>query len=781
MRDRDGSCRVEDIGVARGYWRVSRTSPLIIRCPMESQCLRSSRMATQCSEGSYGTLCQSCKPNYILLSKGCHKCKSPGAVAKMCIGVAVVVLLVIGAAYAIRYYTKEYFERYKLKKQSRRLDDMKRRSSYDGWTQADDDAEVEWDATDILDIVKRKFKIIASFYQVVCAIPAYYKAFLPQLFVKTVGNFAIFNFDAKELTPIGCIQNATYHQYYIMKVSVPVLLAIMIVVGCYWRPSQKDVFYELGLLVIFAIYPSLCGTCGETYRCLEDGDVEGTSWLIADYRVDCNSDYHKMFQTIDLGFMVLYPFGIPLFFLLLMYPHRLAIATRPVETEMPDGIEYLSILCEEYESPVWFWEVIECIRKYVTVSLAVVLFIGYESSQILFAIIVCILFNTLFIYCSPYISPIDDVLAYFCHLTLLFLFLIASYTRFIMLLRDALNKEQLTEVLAMEVLTTFAAILVLCGAAFGIVTAIYEFRQLLESGSKMFNAYIIGDHVQLIEIDGTLGPRGTIAFAEKITEYVTEVKYRVTLEDGTIRTVDGASSLMPDFEEKYQRQSMQARASYMGAVAPGAAYEDSDSTPDIEFQDNEMIMDSIIKSPRLQIIAANHSEELTLGEVYNSVVTPQQDARVSYTMGDMWDKISEDEYAIDLGRQMTPHSWRSVDEIKQSGKNEPITNSGPNMTSTPSTDESDEVELVASKREHVRRCTQRIKRLSLSPAATGRSQGGPINISPGIRNQNFPHIDTNTISKAMARMMTEMAINEGSNEESYETSSSDTVRIESPV
>lgn len=61
--------------------------------------------------------------------------------------------------------------------------------------------------------------------------------------------------------------------------------------------------------------------------------------------------------------MFLYPVGIPMGFLYILWPDHERICTRTYY-RMPEGLEHLAPLCEQYEPHVWYWEVIECIRKY---------------------------------------------------------------------------------------------------------------------------------------------------------------------------------------------------------------------------------------------------------------------------------------------------------------------------------------------------------------------------------------------------------------------------------
>merc|ERR1712216_653643 len=77
----------------------------------------------------------------------------------------------------------------------------------------------------------------------------------------------------------------------------------------------------------------------------------------------------------------------------------------------------------------WWWEFVEFFRKYFLVSVAIYSSDGYPSSQIVFAVVICIFSIAIFQWEAPYIDGVDDVEAYMGYIILFFVFLIGLIHR----------------------------------------------------------------------------------------------------------------------------------------------------------------------------------------------------------------------------------------------------------------------------------------------------------------------------------------------------------------
>merc|ERR1711964_683981 len=192
-------------------------------------------------------------------------------------------------------------------------------------------------------------------------------------------------------------------------------------------------------------------------------------------------------------------------------------------------------------------ELVECIRKYLTVSVAVAVFMGFPSSQILMAAIICIMYNSLFLYYAPYIVPQDDALAYFNNTTLLFIFLLAGYTRLTSRLADSLRlaEQKLNEVFAMNALVDIASLLTFTVLVSGLSSTAWELYILFAEGPENVHTLIPGERVRMTgcsvvgSSSGSI-PEGCIRKVEgvKIVTKHMFIRYTVDMKDGSVRTFE---------------------------------------------------------------------------------------------------------------------------------------------------------------------------------------------------------------------------------------------------
>merc|ERR1739848_584821 len=114
------------------------------------------------------------------------------------------------------------------------------------------------------------------------------------------------------------------------------------------------------------------------------------------------------------------------------------------------------------------------------------------------ASIVCILYLNVYLMYTPYIDDMDDIFAYYTHLILTFIFLIACYTRFSERLVEALQlsaEEKLDEVFAFDSLINISSVLGISVGVIGVMSAIWDIRDLWINGSKIRWTYEVNDKI----------------------------------------------------------------------------------------------------------------------------------------------------------------------------------------------------------------------------------------------------------------------------------------------
>lgn len=351
--------------------------------------------------------------------------------------------------------------------------------------------------------------------------------------------------DVKDVVPVHCFGPFTYYEYYITKMFMIPLLGFIFVLYSLYKPNENKntLLIKMWLLILFTVYPSYCGTCGESFRCIDDGDEK--SYLRAELEIDCGSADHKKFRILDILFVLAYPIGIPLYFLYLLWPHADAISKRPIESEMPAYLEHLTVLCNQYENRVWFWEIVECLRKWLTLSFAVLVFTDYPSSQILAGAIVCLVFNSLFLYYCPYIYETDDMLAYLAHSSLLFIFLIASYSRLSVLLSEAAPERANKEIFGMHELVDVAVLLIVLVIIVGIILIVWEIRRIINGENLKQIAYMVGERIRLVQHPKYSSHDGEVVTAERFYVTTKGVSYTIKLDNGVELEIADGDDMMP--------------------------------------------------------------------------------------------------------------------------------------------------------------------------------------------------------------------------------------------
>lgn len=586
--------------VRRGYWRIRQNSTTIIKCAQKDICLGgnvTTPSSRQCARGHKGVVCQVCEDGFSTQGRRCTECKSAGATISFVVAVLIILLFILACTFVMGGFSfaKENYDAWKMRSD---MDDTKKRilmlrkysyqnSDEEGnavgsesprdtiretdepnagentesaeefqWLQRMQTAErkmiSEWGYMEAAKIIQRKVKIVVSFYQVVTLIPSYYEIYFPASFTDFLVTFNFVNLEPSELVPIHCGIRMSYYAYYLVKMLIPPLVLVVAFVLIQLKPGKGNIIWNATIIFIFLLYPSYCGTCGESFRCLSVDKRRDETYLKADLRVKCTPNrLHETFTHIDILFIALYPIGIPLGLLLLMWPHREDLINRPMETQLPNHLEHLNFLCIQYESTTWYWEVVECLRKYMMVGFSVALFQGYPSSQILMATIVSILYNMYFLYYAPYISDLDDVLAYSSHVTLLFFFLISIYLRFNVLTKDfaALANIQSREVLGIDYAFTVIFVLIISIFFAGIAFAYLELQSLKEKGTLRDHTYISGDGVFVEKHGITDGGPGEVKKATREIKWITDITYIVELANGEKLTMTHAQNVLRPLEQ----------------------------------------------------------------------------------------------------------------------------------------------------------------------------------------------------------------------------------------
>jgi len=133
------------------------------------------------------------------------------------------------------------------------------------------------------------------------------------------------------------------------------------------REELRRQFVRLLLFTIFLLYPLVSKTTLGVYNCVT---VEGVSYLVADFQLNCYDSTWRTYAIIDGVFVALYPIGIPLVYSVILYRSM-------AHMREPETILVLGFLYEAYSGSAWYWELIDMTHKLLLTS--VIVFVSNEA------------------------------------------------------------------------------------------------------------------------------------------------------------------------------------------------------------------------------------------------------------------------------------------------------------------------------------------------------------------------------------------------------------------
>ena len=155
--------------------------------------------------------------------------------------------------------------------------------------------------------------------------------------------------------------------------------------------------------IAFAIYPSVSSNIFKTFNCgiVQHANNETTSYLKADYSIDCLSAKHRAWQLYAYVMMVIISFGTPVLYLWLLHRNRAALQENAREAE------HLLFLCQDYTPDCYWWEVVETVRKLMLTGVAV--FVERDTIlQVVVALFGAIALLSALVHFQPYHRKFDN-------------------------------------------------------------------------------------------------------------------------------------------------------------------------------------------------------------------------------------------------------------------------------------------------------------------------------------------------------------------------------------
>jgi hypothetical protein len=256
---------------------------------------------------------------------------------------------------------------------------------------------------------------------------------LPNIYRKFLSWTDVFNLNLGWLLSLGCLTKINFYQKLLITTQGPFAVAAAlattyatvrhrnVVKAVTTYTSQRMIapartsklekelakHYLVFLAMTFLIYSTVSTTVFQTFACdtIDASATHKTSYLRADYSIQCGTAKHTLYR-VYAGFMVIiYPLGIPALYAWLLWSNRHKLSSsnkssvRMLSKHDDVSLRSTRFLWKSYTPILYYWEVIECIRRLLLTG-AIVFIAPGTSAQ---AAVACVTVISIIValYCQP--------------------------------------------------------------------------------------------------------------------------------------------------------------------------------------------------------------------------------------------------------------------------------------------------------------------------------------------------------------------------------------------
>jgi hypothetical protein len=250
--------------------------------------------------------------------------------------------------------------------------------------------------------IRTKFKILASYYQIVSQFERIFQIRFPRVFEnfsRLIGS--LFDLDFLQLGRVGCYVKTTFYSKLVFSTLAPIALTALIFVSMKIRRACtkdrmrrkiiRDHGIEFFLGMTFLVFSSVSTTVFDTFNCRTFGD-DPTRYLYSDRSISCDEPAHSTYMLYACGMMVVFPLGIPVLYTLMLTQRRHEIQSTLRHSKA--SLIKTSFLWEMYEPKMWWFEILDCVRRLAMTGLLVFIRPG-STSQIVVAMLLAMANGTL--------------------------------------------------------------------------------------------------------------------------------------------------------------------------------------------------------------------------------------------------------------------------------------------------------------------------------------------------------------------------------------------------
>jgi len=298
----------------------------------------------------------------------------------------------------------------------------------------EEEEEEDDDEHKFLEKTRNKIRILFSLVQLISSIPFNLSVEFPAFYSNFLSFLGLIGFSFGWV-PFGCLYASSHYEQLAFKTLASILfMAILLFCHIISRGKGQKTYFFLLLNFMYLILPICSSSAFSVFKC-DYFDDNGASYMVADYNLICDlagekSGERVFWEVYAIVMMLIFPIGIPVTFMVLLYERRydlcpklkergaLYIFSRQddwgEEVEWPEGSKercaHLLFLVEMYEPHCFWFEVAESWRRLMLSSMLILLD-DEGISQPVSAVLICLFSIRIFAYYEPYGDYDDDMLA----------------------------------------------------------------------------------------------------------------------------------------------------------------------------------------------------------------------------------------------------------------------------------------------------------------------------------------------------------------------------------
>jgi hypothetical protein len=171
--------------------------------------------------------------------------------------------------------------------------------------------------------------------------------------------------------------------------------------------------YLAFLAMTFLVYSTVSTAVFQTFACdVVDSAAPTISYLRADYSIQCGTAKHNAYKVYAAFMVIIYPLGIPALYAWLLWnnKHKLNVAhessIRMLSRHRDVSLRPTRFLWKTYTPQMYYWEVIECMRRLLLTG-AIVFIAPGTSAQAAIACLLAVISMAVALYCQPHADRLD--------------------------------------------------------------------------------------------------------------------------------------------------------------------------------------------------------------------------------------------------------------------------------------------------------------------------------------------------------------------------------------